>query len=278
MRHHFSVDVEEYFQVSAFEPFVARAEWDRFESRISVGLRRLLELLEQHATRATFFVLGWIAERHPALVKDISARGHEVASHGWDHRRVTQQSPSEFRESVRRSKAVLEGLSGQSVLGFRAPSFSITPGLEWALDILQDEGYRYDSSLFPIRRSGYGYPTSGRDPHWREHNGGRLFEVPPATLRRLGVNIPAGGGGYFRTFPYAVIRRAFLDAAERNAAGTFYIHPWEMDPDQPRVAGLPWTTRARHYAGLGRTASRVEQLLKEFRFCPIADHPELKRA
>jgi polysaccharide deacetylase family protein (PEP-CTERM system associated) len=276
--HHFSVDVEEYFQVSAFESYVSRKDWDRIESRVGAGLQRLLALLEQRGSRGTFFVLGWVADRHPNLVREIASRGHEVASHGWDHRRVTEQRPEEFRTSVRRSKALLEDVAGAAVVGFRAPSFSIVPGLEWALDILVEEGYRYDSSLFPVRRRGYGYAAGARDPHWREWNGRRLFEVPPATLRLLGQNLPAGGGAYFRLFPYGVVRRALIEAGARGAAGTFYIHPWELDPEQPRLTGIPWSTRARHYGGLGRVVPRLERLLAEFQFRPIAENPGFAEA
>src|SRR3990172_3378430 len=184
--HHFSVDVEEYFQVSAFEPHVERSAWDCMESRLHLGLRKLLDLLGKHRARATFFVLGWIADKHREAVRDIAERGHEVASHGWDHRRVTEQTPDAFRESVRRSKSTLETLIGRPVRGFRAPSFSIVPGREWALDILTEEGYRYDSSLFPIRRQGYGYPSSARDPYWRNGSHSQLFEVPPAPPRAGG--------------------------------------------------------------------------------------------
>lgn len=268
--HHFTVDVEEYFQVSAFEPFVARGEWEGIESRVGLGVERLLELLDRHGSRGTFFVLGWVAQRNPELVRTIERAGHEIASHGWDHERVTNQRPDDFREAVRRSKLLLEDLIGQPILGFRASSFSIVPGLEWAIDILIEEGYRYDSSLFPVRRKGYGYPKGLRDPHWLERPSGRLLEVPPATLRRLGLNLPAAGGAYFRLFPYQLVRAALLDAERRGVPGTFYIHPWEVDPDQPRLA-VGSLTRVRHYGGLRRTLPRLERLLKEFTFTAVAD-------
>ncbi|HWP38778.1 MAG TPA: XrtA system polysaccharide deacetylase [Gemmatimonadales bacterium] len=279
--HHFTVDVEEYFQVSALEPYVSRGSWDGFESRVRLGVARLIELLDRHRARGTFFVLGWVAERQAAMVREIAGQGHEIASHGWDHRRVTEQTPEQFRESVRRTRLALEDLAGRPVIGFRAPSFSIVPGREWALEILGEEGYRYDSSLFPIRRPGYGFPSAGRDPYWlngaRAANGksGGMFEVPPATIRWMGQNLPAGGGAYFRLFPYALVRRAFKDAERRGVAATFYVHPWELDPEQPRLSGLPWTTQVRHYGGLARTVPRLERLLAEFRFAPICEHPEL---
>ncbi len=262
------MDVEEHFQVSAFEPFVPRESWDRLQSRVAGNVSALLELLARHEARATFFVLGWVAERQPEMVKAIAGAGHEVASHGWDHRRVTDQTPDEFRTSVRRTKAALEALTGAPVLGFRAPSFSIVPGREWALDVLVEEGYRYDSSLFPVRRPGYGYAAGQRDPHWLERPGGRLAEIPPATWRVAGVNLPAAGGAYFRLFPYGLVRAALKDCERRAVSGTFYIHPWEVDPAQPRVEA-PWLTRVRHYTGLSRTAQRLDRLLSAFRFTAI---------
>jgi len=267
--HHFTVDVEEHFQVSAFEAHLPRERWDGLESRVTSNVGVLLDLLARHGARATFFVLGWVAERQPDLVKAIGRAGHEVASHGWDHRRVTQQTPEEFRQSVRKTKAALEALTGSPVLGFRAPSFSIVAGREWALDILVEEGYRYDSSLFPVRRPGYGYAAGRREPHWLERPAGRLAEVPPATLRVAGVNLPAAGGAYFRLFPYWLVRSALRGCERRGVPGTFYIHPWETDPAQPRL-NVPWITRVRHYGGLHRTAARLERLLGEFRFTSIA--------
>lgn len=269
IEHHFTVDVEEYFQVSAFEPHVARADWDRLESRVVASVHTLLAMLERHGAHATFFTLGWVAERHPLLVKAIAAAGHEVASHGWDHRRVTHQTPDEFRESVRRTKGVLESIVGASVVGFRAPSFSIVRGREWALDVLIEEGYRYDSSLFPVRRRGYGYPRGPRDPYVLNRARGRLLELPPATLRSCGVNWPAGGGAYFRLLPYGLVRAALQEYTRRGVSATFYIHPWEVDPDQPRLPAS-WTSRVRHYSGLDRTCRRLERLLAEFRFTSVA--------
>jgi polysaccharide deacetylase family protein (PEP-CTERM system associated) len=274
--HHFTVDVEEYFQVSALEAAVSRAHWDSLPSRVVESTRRLFELLAAHGARATWFVLGWVAERHPALVRELAAAGHEIASHGWDHRRVTTQSPEEFRVSVRRSRALLEDLIGQPVLGFRAPSFSIVPGTEWALDTLVEEGYRYDSSLFPVRRSGYGFPGGPRDAHVLERPAGPLMEVPPATLRLGGMNLPAGGGGWFRLLPFALTRAAFDEAERRGAAATFYIHPWELDADQPRMH-VPWPTRIRHYGGLAQTPARLDRLLQSYRFQPIAESLGLRR-
>ncbi len=266
--HHFTVDVEEYFQVSAFESVVPREAWGRLESRVAWAIAQLLQLLARHGAGATFFVLGCVAERNPQVVREIAAAGHEIASHGWDHRRVTQQSPEEFRSSVGRTKRVLEDLAGVAVVGFRAPSFSIVPGREWALDILLEEGYRYDSSLFPVMRRGYGYPGGHRDPHWLERPAGRLAEFPPAILRRWNVNWPAGGGAYFRLLPYRLVQSALADCECRGVSGTFYVHPWELDLEQPRLA-VPWLARLRHYGGLRGTLPRLQRLLHEFRFTSI---------
>jgi polysaccharide deacetylase family protein (PEP-CTERM system associated) len=267
--HHFTVDVEEYFQVAAFERYLPRESWDYMEWRVARGVARLLELLDRHRATATFFVLGWVAERQPDVVQAIASAGHEVASHGWDHRRLARQTPGEFRDSVRRTKDVLQQLTGRVVLGFRAPSFSIIPGREWALDILIEEGYGYDSSLFPVRRPGYGYPRGKRDPYCLVRPAGRLVEVPPTTLRRLGVNLPAAGGAYLRLLPYELTRAAVRDCERRGQPATIYVHPWELDPGHPRLA-VGWVTRLRHYGRLNHVYPRLERLLSEFRFSSIA--------
>lgn len=270
IEHHFTIDVEEYFQVSALEPYVDRATWERRESRLEIGLERLLALLDDAGARATFFVLGWIAERDPGAVRRIAGAGHEIASHGYGHRRVSTLTRAEFRASARRAKAVLEDIVGAPVIGYRAPTFSILPGGEWALDILLEEGYRYDSSLFPVPRPGYGYAASApRDPHWLARPSGRLLEVPPTTLRRLGTNFPAAGGAYLRLFPYLLTRLALEEAQARGVPGTLYVHPWELDEAQPRLP-VPLSVRLRHYGGLPRVRSRLERVLRDFRFRPIA--------
>lgn len=268
--HYFTVDVEEHFQVLALAPFVPRERWDALESRVVRNVERLLELLARHGATGTFFTLGWVAERHPEMVKAIAAAGNEVASHGYDHRRVTELTPDQFRDQVRRTKAIIEGLTGKPCIGFRAPNYSIVPGREWALDILVEEGYRYDSSLFPVRRPGYGYPSGRREPYWLARGAGPLAEVPPATLRVAGINLPAAGGAYFRLLPYALVRAALRDAERRGVPATFYVHPWEYDTGQPRFA-VPALTRVRHYGGVGRLWSRLERLMQEFRFVSIAE-------
>ena len=269
IRHHFTVDVEEYFQVSALEPFVARDSWEARESRVGASVDRLLELLADADATGTFFVLGWLAERQPALVRRIAAGGHEVASHGWGHHRVSTLTPEAFRGSVRRSKAVLEGITGTPVLGYRAPSYSITRGMEWALEILAEEGYAYDSSLFPVRRGGYGYRGGERGPHVLALQAGRLSEFPPTTLRLASAVLPAAGGAYFRLFPYALVAEGLRQAERSGYPGTFYIHTWELDPTQPRLP-VGRLTRVRHYGGLARTGPRIARLLREFRFGSIA--------
>jgi polysaccharide deacetylase family protein (PEP-CTERM system associated) len=269
VEHIFTVDVEDYFQVNAFDCAVNRKDWEEFPSRVERSTDIILDLLQRKGMAGTFFTLGWVARKAPALVRRIIAAGHEVASHGWWHRKVTDLTPEEFREEVRSSKAILEDVSGQRVYGFRAPSFSIVLGREWAFDILLEEGYRYDSSLFPIRRPGYGYPSADPYPHLILRPAGALLELPPATTLIAGVRVPAAGGGYFRHLPYGLFHRAFGRLQRRGVSGMFYIHPWELDVDQPRLA-VPLLARLRHYGGLHRTLPRLERILSEFRFTSVA--------
>lgn len=270
LKHFFTVDVEEYFQVVALSPYAPMSSWETFESRVEPAIDRLLALMAEHGATGTFFTVGWVAERHPAMVKRIAAAGHELASHTYDHVRITHQTPEAFRASIRRTKQVLEELTGAPVLGFRAPSFSIVRGTEWALDLLIEEGHRYDSSLFPVSRSGYGYVGGQRDPYWIDRPVGRLAEIPPATLRVLGQTLPAAGGAYFRILPPALVHAALRSAAGRGQPGTFYIHPWEWDPGQPRLA-VPVLTRVRHYGGQGGVFGRIGRLLEQFRFEAISN-------
>lgn len=267
--HFFSVDVEEHFHANVFGTVAPPSTWDHHPTRVVPNTQCLLDLLARHDVRGTFFTLGWVADRHPDLVRAIAAAGHEVASHGWWHRRVTTQTPDQFRDDVRRSKALLEDLTGRAVLGYRAPSYSIVPGREWALDVLLETGYRYDSSLFPIARSGYGYPGTPTEPHRVTRPAGSLWEFPPATTRVLGLLVPAAGGGYLRQFPLGVIRRAFRERDRTGSPGMFYVHPWEVDPEQPRLP-VPFLSRVRHYRGLTTVLPRLEQLLAEFRFGTVA--------
>ena len=270
IKHFFTVDVEEYFQVVALAPYAPMAKWESFESRVEASVDELLALMARYDALGTFFTVGWVAERHPEMMRRIVAAGHEVASHTYDHVRITHQTPEHFRESVRRTKAIIEDVTGSAVLGFRAPSFSIVPGLEWALDVLIEEGHTYDSSLFPVRRKGYGYPGGQRDPYWIDRPVGRLAEFPPATVRVMGMTLPAAGGAYFRILPPGLVHAALRSAARRGAPGTFYIHPWEWDPGQPRLE-VPALTRVRHYGGQAGVLARIERAFRTFAFTSIRD-------
>ena len=265
-----SVDVEDYFHVSVFDGIVPRSGWAQMESRVCANTDRLLDIFDEYGVRSTFFILGWVAERHPALVSRIAGRGHEIASHGYAHRLVYDQTPGAFREDVRRAKALLEDAAGCRVLGFRAPSYSITPRSLWALDVLIEEGYRYDASIFPIRHDRYGIPVSPREPFAIERTSGALMEVPGSTVRVGPLNLPVAGGGYFRILPYWWTRWGItrLNTVEKHAA-VFYLHPWEIDADQPRLSA-GWLGRFRHYRNLHATEGRLRALLQDFRFDTVA--------
>jgi len=272
MLNSLTIDVEDYYQVSAFESIVRFEDWDRHESRVERNTCRILDLLDERHIKATFFVLGWVAERQPKLVRTIHERGHEVASHGYSHQRVYTQPPDRFREETRRSKRVLEDITGRRVAGYRAASYSITPKSLWALDILIEEGFLYDSSIFPIYHDRYGMPSYHRYGHVLTVQGkGQLIEVPLSTVRLASVNIPIAGGGYLRLFPYAFTRWAIrhLNDIERQPA-VVYLHPWEVDPQQPRL-GARGVSRLRHYLNLDKTEWRLIRLLHDFRFGPLCD-------
>jgi polysaccharide deacetylase family protein (PEP-CTERM system associated) len=264
-----SVDVEDYFQVSAFEGVVSRAEWDRFESRVVDNTTRVLDLFERFGTKATFFVLGWVAERFPALVRQIAASGHEIASHGYHHQLTYMLTPRQFREDVRAAKTALESVTGVPILGFRAPSYSIVASSLWALDVLVEEGYVYDASIFPIHHDRYGIPDAARHPHLLTRDAGDLLEVPASTVRIAGLNVPVGGGGYFRLLPYTWTRWGIRRVNHEGRPAVFYVHPWELDPDQPRIR-VGALTRLRHYGGLSSTPRRLTRLLNDFRFQSVA--------
>lgn len=259
-----TIDVEDYFQVSAFAPYISRATWDSVPCRIEANIERILELLAETEARATFFTLGWVAERYPALVRRIVDHGHEIASHGYEHFRATEQGVGQFLADIRLAKAILEDTSGYPVRGYRAPSFSVGPGNPWAFDCIAEAGYRYSSSVYPIRHDHYGAPDSPRFAH--EVRKG-LLELPVATVRMLDTNWPAGGGGYFRLLPYRVSRWSLrrVNAVDGQPA-MFYFHPWELDPDQPRVEGLRAKARFRHYVNLKRTGPRLRRLLTDFQW------------
>ena len=264
-----TVDVEDYFHVSAFEGVVRRDDWDSYERRVVSNTQRLLDVFERANVRATFFVLGWVAEREPALVRAIVAGGHELASHGFAHQLIYDQAPSAFRDDVRRAKGLLEQIGGVQVRGYRAPSFSVTPESRWALDVLVEEGYTYDASIFPIRHDRYGMPGASRRPYVERASGGAIVEAPGTTVRFGPVTMPAAGGGYFRIFPYAFTRWAIRRVnAQEHMPAIVYLHPWEVDPAQPRIpAGQ--ISRFRHYTNLHRTERRLERLLKDFTFAPL---------
>lgn len=265
-----TIDVEDYYQVSAFESVVRREEWDRYESRVERNTRKLLALLAAASAKATFFVLGWVAERHPGLVRAIQAEGHEIASHGYGHQVLTALTPEQFRDDIRRAKARLEDITGQAVLGYRAPSFTIMRETIWALRILVEEGYGYDSSIFPIRHDRYGMPGANPTCHLLSTPAGPLWEVPPSTVNVAGVRIPVAGGGYLRLYPYPLLRRLLHKVQAGGHPLVMYLHPWEIDPAQPRMAG-PLLSRLRHYLNLHKTEGRLIQLLRDFRFAPIRE-------
>jgi polysaccharide deacetylase family protein (PEP-CTERM system associated) len=259
-----TIDVEDYFQVSAFAPYIARADWDRRECRVERNVDRILALLDEHDTEATFFTLGWIAERYPQLVRRIASEGHEVASHGYGHERASDLSRAAFSADIQRAKGVLEDLTGSEVAGYRAPSFSIGPANLWALDSLARAGHRYSSSIYPIRHDHYGMPDAPRFMH-RAANG--LIEIPITTLRLFNRNLPSSGGGYFRLLPYALSRWMLrqVNEGERESA-VFYFHPWEIDSGQPRIAGIDRKTRFRHYVNIHRMEGRLQSLLGDFKW------------
>ncbi len=259
-----TVDVEDYFQVSAMAPHIARSSWDSQPCRVERNVQRLLAMFAERQARATFFTLGWIAERYPQLVRDIVAGGHELASHGYGHLRASEQSRADFTSDVQRAKALLEDIGGRPVRGYRAPSFSIGETNPWAFDVLLESGYAYSSSVYPVQHDHYGMPDAPRFPYAARPG---LIEIPITTTRVMGRNLPAGGGGYFRLAPYRLSRWALrrVNRIDRRPA-IFYMHPWEIDPDQPRVAGTDLKTRFRHYVNLSRTESRLGQLLHDFKW------------
>jgi polysaccharide deacetylase family protein (PEP-CTERM system associated) len=264
-----SVDVEDYFQTEAMSKVVPRTDWDQMPSRVRRNTERLFELFAAQEVRATFFFLGWVAERFPGLVRQAKELGHEIACHSYWHRPIYSLSPSEFREDTCRAKAAIENAAGISVIGYRAPSFSLTTQNEWASEILADAGFLYDSSIHPILSDMYDNRKAPRQPY--QFSNADLIEIPISTVRIAKTNLPFGGGGYFRMFPYTYVRWAMkrVNQAEKRL-GVFYIHPWEIDPDQPRLPASR-RTRFRQYTGLGKTETKLKRLLTDFRFAPIAE-------
>ena len=265
-----TVDVEDYFQVSAFERYVSRDAWDNTPTRVERNVDTILEMFDHEGVKGTFFTLGWMAEKHPDMVKKIATAGHEVASHGWSHVRVTQQNRQQFKGDVQRTKGKLEDLTGNSVLGYRAASYSIGEKNLWALEVLNETGHRYSSSIFPIKHDLYGMPDAPRFAFF-PHNDD-FVEFPVTTVSVANKNLPCAGGGWFRLVPYAGMRWAMrrVNNTDREPV-IFYFHPWEIDPDQPRLQGLDAKTRFRHYLNLDRTQARLQRLLKDFRWGRMCD-------
>ena len=266
--NYLSIDVEDYFQVDAFSSVIDPKKWDDYECRVERNTRKILNLFSKYDVYATFFVTGWIAERYPQLVFEIEQSGHKIGCHSYWHRKVYTLSPEEFREDTRRTKDILEDITGKPVLGYRAPSYSITRQSLWALDILAELGFTYDSSIFPVYHDTYGIPGTPRFEYPLEKQ--HMTEYPISTLRLPGISLPIGGGGYFRLFPYWFTRAALTNINEREGKPfLFYLHPWELDPEQPRITKAGWKSRFRHYNNLGKTENRLTRLLADFSFQPI---------
>lgn len=264
IRNALTIDVEDYFQVSAFDPYIPRNDWDSIPCRVERNIDRILSLLEKKGINATFFTLGWIAKRYPSMVRRIVENGHELASHGCDHDRVTELRSDEFYKDIADSKKILEDISGFPVIGYRAPSFSINKQNYWALNLLEEAGYLYSSSIYPVHHDHYGIPDAPRFAFYPNPTG-KLLEVPITTVNLLGRNIPVGGGGYFRLWPYAVSRWFIQRVNEKDQrSAVFYFHPWEIDPDQPRQKGINLKVRFRHYLNLDLMEKRLTNLLNDF--------------
>lgn len=266
IRNAMTIDVEDYFQVSAFANHIPRDNWPSLPCRVEANIERILCLLDEKNIKATFFTLGWIAERYPNMVRRIVDNGHELASHGYAHLRASDQKSADFIDDITRSKALLEDIGGKKVLGYRAPSFSIGSQNMWALDLLLQAGYRYSSSIYPIQHDHYGMPDAPRFAFYPNGKDG-LLELPITTVRIFRKNLPAGGGGYFRLWPYPV-SRWFLHRVNKHdtQSGIFYFHPWELDPEQPRPAGIGMKTHFRHYLNLHRMEGRIKALARDFRW------------
>ena len=268
MKNFLTIDVEDYFQVAAFADIVSPDNWDSMEQRVSAPVERLLQTLDKHGVKATFFIVGWTAEKHPGIVRAIAAHGHEIGCHSYWHRKVYEMTPEAFRADTRRARQVLENLSGRKITAYRAPSYSITAKSMWAIDILKEEGFTADSSIFPIVHDMYGIPDAPRFRHELPQKG--IEEFPLSTAVIFGRRIPVSGGGYFRLFPYWFTKTALKRInRQENQPFVFYIHPWELDPGQPRFKNARLLSRFRHYNNLGKTRERFERLLSDFDFIPL---------
>jgi polysaccharide deacetylase family protein (PEP-CTERM system associated) len=272
IRHIMSVDVEDYFQVEAFAGVVSRESWDQYSCRVVDNCRRLLDLFDGYEVQATFFTLGWVAKRFPGLIRDIRDRGHELACHSFWHRKVDSLTPAQFREDTRQACDAIEQAASVRVAGYRAPTWSISRRSPWALEILSEEGFEYDSSIYPIRHDLYGTPGASRHPYAHVlESGQRLLEFPPATARVAGMTLPAAGGGYLRILPLAYTTWVFRQFERAGQPLVLYLHPWEIDPGQPRIRG-PFKSRFRHYTNLHRTEGRLRSLLQRYTFGTFRDH------
>ena len=264
-----TVDVEDYFQVSAFEKYIPREQWEQIPRRVEANTERILAIFQNHRVKATFFILGWVAERHPNLIQKIINEGHELACHGYSHIRASAQTPKEFYNDVKKAKTVIENIAGRTLEGYRAPSYSISQNNLWALDILDDLGFKYSSSIYPVKHDLYGMPNAPRFT-FKPNKTRQLIEIPISTVQIAGNNYPCGGGGFFRLFPYSISRWAInrVNNSDKKAC-IFYFHPWEIDPEQPRVNGIDLRTRIRHYLNLNRTELRLNKLLTDFQWDTI---------
>jgi len=258
-----TIDVEDYFQVSAFEPYIDKNTWDSIEHRVEKNTHRILDVLAKFETKATFFTLGWVAERYPQLINRIISEGHELACHGYEHIRVTEQTPDQFRTDIIRTKKILEDLGGKEILGYRAASYSINTENLWAHDILAEEGFKYSSSVYPVKHDLYGIPDAPRFSY-QPIKGSDFLEIPISTIKFGQKNIPCGGGGFFRFYPYMFSKWAFHHINSSNQSAIFYCHPWEIDPKQPRQEGLNFKTKFRHYLNLHKMEQRISCLLTDF--------------
>ncbi len=273
LKHAMTIDVEDYFHVSAFGNVISPQDWDQWPCRVENNTDVLLDLFDEANIKATFFVLGWVAERYPDIVRKLAENGHEIASHGYSHQLVYKQTPEIFKEETYRSKCLLEDQSGQAILGYRAASYSITPKSLWALDILGELGFTWDSSIFPVHHDRYGIPGSPEEPYKiTTQNGHELTEFPLTTAKVLGQAVPAAGGGYFRQYPYPLSRWLFNRASlSGQKPQIFYLHPWEIDPEQPRVPGASWFSNFRHYTNLSRCLPRLRRMLADFDFATVSE-------
>ena len=269
MKKIISIDIEDYFQVSAFEDQCPQHRWPSYSCRVEKNTGILLNLMEAHNIKGTFFILGWVAERYPTMIKKIAAAGHEIASHGYNHQRINLLSQAEFKEDIRSAKQLLEDLTGEEVKGYRAPSFSFSEQTPWTFDELLDAGYRYSSSINPVPHDLYGYPDAARTPFYWDNG---LLEIPVTTCELLGRRIPCAGGGYFRLYPYPLFKWLMQRASKQlNDPAVFYLHPWELDPEQPRIEGASLKSRFRHYINLNKTEPRLRQLLQDFHWGRMVD-------